>query len=41
METKLEFKIDSEKAYDVNKANEYASKIGTGANYENFLNQTK
>lgn len=41
MNTKLEFKIDSEKAYDVDKAKDYENKIGTGANYESFLSKSK
>ena len=41
MKTKLEFKIDSEKAYDVDKAKDYENKIGTGANYESFLSKSK
>ena len=33
----LKFHIDSEKAYNVQKAKEYESTVGTGKNFENFL----
>ena len=33
----LKFHIDSEKAYNVQKAKEYESSVGTGKNYEDFL----
>jgi hypothetical protein len=34
MSGSLSFKIDSEHAYDVDKANAYEKTIGTGANFE-------
>lgn len=37
MSNKLKFHIDSQRAYDVNKAQSYAEKQGTGAKFEDYL----
>jgi len=37
MAGKLKFHIDSERAYEVNKAASYGASIGTGANFEEYL----
>ena len=37
MNNKLKFHIDSQRAYDVNQASANLNKVGTGANFENFL----
>jgi hypothetical protein len=39
MASKLTFNIDSERAYDVDKGNAYASTVGTGANFEAFVKE--
>jgi hypothetical protein len=39
MSKQVQFHIDSEKAYNVNKAAEFGATVGTGKNFEDFVNK--